>query len=425
MAGINIGKAPKDIAVLPFFAAGAVFFLLLAVLLFIAAPDLTGHYFSPRILALVHTAALGWGTMIIFGAAYQLLPVICERDLFSSPLAFISFLFLTAGSLLLIGTFWFFKTGGIMVTGGSLIFIAALLYSINVWKTARSCDRYAIAKCFILSSSLWLLLTIGIGLLLAVNLAFPFFDKSHLEILKLHAHAGLAGWFLQLITGVSIKLVPMFLLGKSQKDKLLRAALILQNAGLILFLTDGYFFGISIRTLLYATLLIAGIICWMLYIADVYRRRVKKKTDMAMKHVPVSFVFLLISLLLVPVVFYKGGTAAVVYGTCIFMGWITALILGKTFKTLPFIVWNSHYKNLNGKVKIPLPKDLYSFTLLKYQYWLYIISMPLLLIGLVFASLIIIRISLFIWTVMAIIYLQNVLKILFHQTRIYDGNINR
>ena len=425
MAGINIGKAPKDIAVLPFFAAGAVFFLLLAVLLFIAAPDLTGHYFSPHILALVHTAALGWGTMIIFGAAYQLLPVICERDLFSSPLAFISFLFLTAGSLLLIGTFWFFKTGGIMVTGGSLVFIAAVLYSVNVWKTARSCDRYAIAKCFILSSSLWLLLTIGIGLLLAVNLAFPFFDKNHLEILKLHAHAGLAGWFLQLITGVSIKLVPMFLLGKSQKDKLLRAALILQNAGLILFLTDGYFFGISIRTLLYATLLIAGIICWMLYIADVYRRRVKKKTDMAMKHVPLSFIFLIISLLLVPVVFYKGGTAAVVYGTCIFMGWITALILGKTFKTLPFIVWNSHYKNLNGKVKIPLPKDLYSFTLLKYQYWLYIISMPLLLIGLVFTSLIIIRISLFIWTVMAIIYLQNVLKILFHQTRIYDGNINR
>jgi len=111
MAGINIGKAPKDIAVLPFFAAGAVFFLLLAVLLFIAAPDLTGHYFSPHILALVHTAALGWGTMIIFGAAYQLLPVICERDLFSSPLAFISFLFLTGGSLLLIGTFWFFQSG--------------------------------------------------------------------------------------------------------------------------------------------------------------------------------------------------------------------------------------------------------------------------------------------------------------------------
>src|SRR5690606_8546609 len=133
-------------------------------------------------------------------------------------------------------------------------------------------------------------------------------------------------------------------------------------------------------------------------------------------------IFLIISLLLLPFVFYEGGTAAIVYGTCIFMGWITALILGKTFKTLPFIVWNSHYKNLNGKVKIPLPKDLYSFSLLKYQYWLYIISMPLLLIGLVCASLLTIRTALFIWAVMAVLYLQNVIKILFHQTRIYDGN---
>src|SRR5690606_14612014 len=158
-------------------------------------------------------------------------------------------------------------------------FIAAILYSINVWKTAGSCSRYAIAKCFILSSSLWLLLTIGIGLLLAVNRAFPFFDKNHLGLLKLHPLAGPPCRFLQLITGVSIKLVPMFLLGKSKKDTLLRAALILQNAGLVLFLTDGYFFGIGSRTLLYAALLIAGISCWILYIADVYRRRVKKKTD--------------------------------------------------------------------------------------------------------------------------------------------------
>ena len=56
---------------------------------------------------------------------------------------------------------------------------------------------------------------------------------------------------------------------------------------------------------------------------------------------------------------------------------------------------------------------------------LYIISMPLLLIGLVCASLLIIRAALLIWAVMAVLYLQNVIKILFHQTRIYDGNSNR
>src|SRR5690606_30007417 len=80
MADISIGKAPHPIAVLPFYGTGAVCFAALALLLFLASGELMGHHFSPHLLAIVHTAALGWGTMVIFGAAYQLLPVVCERS---------------------------------------------------------------------------------------------------------------------------------------------------------------------------------------------------------------------------------------------------------------------------------------------------------------------------------------------------------
>jgi hypothetical protein len=37
------------------------------------------------------------------------------------------------------------------------------------------------------------------------------------------------------------------------------------------------------------------------------------------------------------------------YGFVIFFGWITAIILGMTFKTLPFIIWNRTYHRLAGK----------------------------------------------------------------------------
>src|SRR5690606_27926443 len=238
MSNTSIGNPPKDFAVLPFYAAGAIFFLGLSLLMFLAAGRFQEHFFQGQTLALVHAAALGWGTMIIFGAAYHLLPVICEKDLFSSNLAFISFLSLLVGTILLVGTFWHFQTGQIMIYGGSFIFIAALLYNINVFKTANIANAFSIKKAFLISSALWLLATSVVGLLLAINLAFPFFSKNHLEILKIHAHIGLAGWFLQLITGVSTRLVPMFLLGKSNKNKLLSAALILQNLALIGFISD-------------------------------------------------------------------------------------------------------------------------------------------------------------------------------------------
>ena len=73
MAAIHIDKSPSSWAVLPFYGVGALFFVLLCLLLFFSADVLAQHYFSPQLLAIAHTAALGWGTMLIFGAAYQLL----------------------------------------------------------------------------------------------------------------------------------------------------------------------------------------------------------------------------------------------------------------------------------------------------------------------------------------------------------------
>ncbi|OIQ66546.1 hypothetical protein GALL_518810 [mine drainage metagenome] len=101
------------------------------------------------------------------------------------------------------------------------------------------------------------------------------------------------------------------------------------------------------------------------------------------------------------------------------MGWITALILGQTFKTLPFIVWVKHYEHLTGKVKTPMPADLFKNSLLKVQTagflvfcltfipGCFLLSQPLMyagIISLLFA---------------AIMYLVNVFIILFHKTKTY------
>ena len=416
MSAAPIGNPPKDYAVLPFYGAAAVFFLLLSLLMFIAAGRFQEHFFQGQTLALVHAAALGWGTMIIFGAAYQLLPVICEKNLFSSKLAFLSFSSLLIGTILLIATFWYFKVGYVMICGGALIFIAAILYNINVLKTANISNGFPIPKAFLISSALWLLATVGIGLLLAINLAFPFFSKNHLEILKIHAHVGLVGWFLQLITGVSSRLVPMFLLGKSDKNKWLQVAFILQNLGLIGFLSDQYFLGNSSRVYLYFTLVVLGIFFWVAYLRDVYIHRIKRKMEIQMKQAFLSFVFLFLGILLVPVIISSSNTQwSILYGVFLFLGWISSLILGKTFKTLPFIVWNRHYKALHGKMKLPLPKDLYNLKWLRYQFWLFIAAMVILSIGVICNQILVIRCGLFLWILVAMLYTLNVLKIFLHK----------
>ncbi len=420
MAHIHIGRAPGNKAVLPFYATGAVAFLVLCIVMLCTPQSFTQHYFTPHLLTIVHIAALGWGTMIIFGAVHQLLPVICEQDLYSEKMAAASWYTLTLGIILLTWKFWNLDTGWVMITGGSLIVLSVVLFVINVLKTTAIFRKFTTQKLFIISSALWLLFTVSVGLLLAVNLGLtsPIFRVSHLEILKLHAHMGIAGWFLQLIAGVSTKLVPMFLLGKSDKEHLLKKAFIFQNLGLILFLLDGYFFAVTGRVLIYAAIVLAGIIFWLLYLYDVFRNRLRKRIELLMKHTFLSFLSLILAVLLIPVVYYSDGYRwTMVYGTLIFLGWITNIILGKTFKTLPFIIWNNQYKHLSGKAKIPLPKDLFSEKLTIWQFRLFIAAFLVFALGLALQQLTVIRIGLVLWLAVAVIYCLNVFKLIFHQSK--------
>lgn len=418
MAHINIGKAPGNGAVLPFYATGAVMFLVLCVLMLFSPETFTKHYFTPHLLTMVHIAALGWGTMVIFGAAHQLLPVICEQDLYSEKLAAFVWYTLTLGMILLVTNFWKLTVGWLMIFGGSLVVFSVILYLFNVVQTTRICTKYSIQKLYVLSSAIWLLFTVVMGLLLAINLKFSFFDVSHLEILKLHAHVGFAGWFLQLITGVSSKLVPMFLLGKSKKDFMLKYAFIFQNAGLVLFLADGYFLGVTARVLIYALIVLVGIVCWLLFLFDNYKNRLRKRVELLMKHSFLSFLALIIAVLLIPAVYFAEGYRwAMLYGTLIFMGWITSIILGKTFKTLPFIIWNDHYKNLSGKVKVPLPKDLYSEKLTVWQFRIFIAAFLVFALGIIVQNVLVIRAGATLWVAVAVLYNVNVFKLILHKKK--------
>jgi hypothetical protein len=168
-----------------------------------------------------------------------------------------------------------------------------------------------------------------------------------------------------------------------------------------------------------------GIVLWFWYLYDVYQHRIKKAIDFSMRHTFVSLVSLLISIALLPLIYFSPEYKwAILYGVFLFLGWISAIILGMTFKTLPFIVWNGHYKKLNGKVKIPLPKQLYNEKLLQYQFWVFLAALYILALSILFQQPVALRVSLFLWMALAGMYCFNVFKVLLHKTKILDGNSN-
>lgn len=418
MANISINKAPEGYAVIPFFITAAIFFFAFSLLFQQTGSQILGHYFQPRVLAIVHTLVLGWGTMIILGAAYQLIPVIFERELKTPSLAFASYISLTIGTCLLIHSFWSFQIGWMMILGGSFVCISSYLYFIILWRTLRDSEQVFELHLFFMLSAFWFCFTCSIGLLLAINLAYPFIEKSHLDILKLHAHAGIAGWFLQLVFGAAAKMLPMFLLGKSNKRNYLYASVILINIGLLLFLWKGYKDQVDLYSLLFGGIVFAGFICWGLYILDCFRHRARKKIDIPMRHAFISILCLLLAFATLPLVLQNSsGQWVTLYAIWIFLGWITSIILGMTFKTLPFIIWNLRYKGMNGMANLPMPKDLYSQRLLNVQYYVFLLSLlaTTLAVGLKLRWAI--NACTYLWIILAASYLINVFKVLLHKRK--------
>lgn len=405
-------QIPSRLTVVPYYITGALAFILATAMCISAAASFTGHYFQPKILAITHMAVLGWATMIILGASNQLAPVIAETRLWNEkiPLAVLGMLMAGAGTLT--AAFWQMKTGVQSFAGGGLIVFSFLLHAFNQFKTFASGKRSTATR-FMLTAQLWLILTASLGLLLLLNLRYAFLPALHFHYLKVHASVGMAGWFLQLVMGVSSKLIPMFLLSSNERHQWLNVAYYLLNAGLIVFLVAGLFIpGATIAPV--SLLLISGALYYYFrFVRECRKSAMRKRLDQGMQQTFIALLLIAVPLLLLAVIlFVKQGLPpgwGTAFGFAFLAGFISIIIMAQTFKTLPFVVW----MHLNTPDELPdiLPADLYSEHWVKAQLWIYLPGFFLFLTG----TLLRLEISLYtgaiLMTTAAIIYAGHVLFI--------------
>jgi hypothetical protein len=362
----GVQKTTSYKVVLPFYFYAALSFLAACIMLVFSTDAFQQHYFSPQVLSITHIMALGWGTMVIFGASHQLVPVLIEGKLYSNFLAFCSFIFLAIGIPLLACGFYTFNLGLIMQSGAILINLGILSFLLNIGISIYQSKTESPSSIFVLSSAIWLQLTALIGLLLVFNFTTSLLSKNSLAYLPLHAHIGIVGWFLLLVTGVGSRLIPLFLISKYSNTKLLWWIFACINLGLISFIFNELTFKYPINFSFFVIPVAAGVIMFLVFCYKAYKERVRKKVDQQMKLSLVSVLLMLIPLacLLIAIQLFlshsQNYNILLLYGFCIFFGWITAIIFGMTFKTLPFIVWNKVYHGRAKTMKTPNPKDLFS-----------------------------------------------------------------
>ncbi|MBX7202344.1 MAG: cytochrome C oxidase subunit I [Bacteroidia bacterium] len=420
----NTAKTTSYKVVLPFYIYAAISFLVSAVLLLLSSEAFLGHYFQPKILAITHMMALGWGTMIILGASHQLVPVIIEQKLHSNILAYCSFVFAAIGIPLLVYGFYVFDMGHPAKWGGRFILLAIITYLINLGISISKSKTENIHAIFVFTSVVWLLITASLGLVLVYNFSpgLHLLPHDSLHYLPLHVHAGIIGWFLLLTIGVGSRLIPMFLISKYTNKKLLNWIFILINLSLLSYIL--LFYVANIPQLIYLSwcMLLAGIILFVYYCRSAYIQRIRRQVDDQMKIsllsvfmmlVPIILLFLVI--LILSLFSKESVSLSMSYGFLILFGWITAIILGMTFKTLPFIIWNKVYHRRSGMGKTPNPKDLFNDKVFKVMGLAYLPALIIFVAGILTKILLLLQLGASLMLIAAVLYVFNVFKVVTHQ----------
>lgn len=396
--------------------------MIACILLLFSSDSFNQNHFSPKLLAITHTMALGWGTMIIMGASHQLVPVLIENKIYSNSLALFSFYLLAIGLPLLVYGFITFNMGDVSKWGGRLILLSIISYVINLAMSIYKSKAENIHILFVFIASIWLLLTALFGLALIYNFTSNLLPNDSLMYLPMHAHAGIVGWFLLIIIGVGSRLIPMFLISKYQNTKTLKTILILINIAMLLYILT-YKGSITIYTFIAASFIVISILLFINYCRKAYKARIKKKLDNQIKISLLSVLLMSVPVIILSIILWlnyqsdsSNNNLVISYGFIIFFGWITAIILGMTFKTLPFIIWNKIYKVQSTSQKYPNPNELYNQKIFKIMSIIYVISIVIFSSGILMNFRWMLQLGALSFIATSVLYNINVVKLIFRKT---------
>ncbi len=316
-------------------------------------------HMHPQVVALTHAWVLGCFVSVACGAVYQLAPVALGTTLANERHGWWHFGLHAAG---VPGMVYALRSWDLILLGhaGFAVALGVLLFSVNTWVTVRRSGRGGTVAWSLGLAAGWLLLTVLLGLLLAANRFWGFLPLNPLALLRTHAHLGLVGFFLTLLQGVGLQLVPMFTLGEVRSWRLANLGLALSQGGLLL-LASGLTWALTWLSLPGALAIAAGLGCSGLGLWRALSARKKRALDPGIRAFINGCLGVLAANLAAVVLVVPGspwgsapgGFGAMVYAVLGLAGGLLPCIAGMMCKIVPFLVWMRAYGPRVGRGPTP------------------------------------------------------------------------
>ncbi len=326
------------------------------IILFSGQFVINGIFRTPSLWSAAHLLVLGWALMIAMGSMYQLVPVAFLTRIWSERFGFLQFAVSSVGITLL--SIALYVLPSLILYGAVLSVIGILMFLIQMFMTMKQQVSKNILTVFVGSALFCLLLTILLGLLLAINMSTSA-GLNHMFLLKSHILLGVTGWFTLLIFGFSYKMVPMFSLAHGFSMSTSKWVLTFYLAGLVISVIS--FYNESNSLFQFGMLALSlGFATFSFHIYKILKTRLKKKLDK-------PFIFSLIAIGIGLLIHISASMLSLfpehysVYGILIYLYiymWIIFSISGYLYKIVPFLWWTHRYSKLIGKTNVPTLKDM-------------------------------------------------------------------
>lgn len=403
-SNLSLDQAPPEDIPFRYLLTGPAFGILAGILLSVYGDRIFLTAWSLDTVALVHMITLGWLTLIMIGAFYQMVPVLVGGHVPWNHLSRINFYSLISGILTLISGFLFWKmillkSAAVLLLVSFSLFITQILTALFRVKANRPVV-YAMRASVI---CLTLAVTAGITMI-GVLYGWWGFPLDEYSLKYIHITLALLGWITLLIFGVSFHVIPMFYLTKAFPDRIgyTIVTLILLS---IVSLVIGFGMKLNGTRLVVAGIpAFIGVILYVFTLFSLIRNRQRKMVDSTFRFWQLGLTCLIPAFLLITVdPFRWDETFGYLFAITFLIGFACSVTNGMLYKIVPFLIWLHRFSSLVGKIKTPAMKDIIADAPARKQFYLFCLSFILFVACCIFPIDPLIRIAGVSWSVSSII----------------------
>jgi len=325
----------------------------------------SGFFYHPRMLGVVHLVTLGWITGSILGSLYIVGPIALRVRFPATWIDYCAFALVLVGIVGMVAHFWLNESGG-MAWSAATVGAGIMVAGMAVVRRLCGATLPRAVSAHIVLAFVNVVGAATMGVLIGFDKVYHFLPEFVLANVFAHAHLAAIGWASMMVVGVGYRLLPMILPAGMPKGPRLWISAILLQAGV-----SGLFVTLLLRgrfAWLFALTIVAGFAAFLSQVTWMLRHPRPRPPglrtpDPAVLHAAASLVSLAIASALglwLTIAEPSSATlrTAMAYGVFGLIGFLAQMVVGMEGRVLPIFAWYWAYANTGYKGPVPSQHDL-------------------------------------------------------------------